>query len=149
MEKLKLSLDLTNTSEFHNLLDVELWIDKNKFFDNSISPGCHHIIHEFDIADGEHYFKIVLKNKNKERPNQHTKIDDQGSIISDAMIAVSNVIVNDIEIDSLVLKKSQYVHDSNGREVIAVHKFYGNLGYNGRVQLKFSTPVYLWMLENM
>ena len=149
METLKLSLDLVNTSEFHNLLDVELWMDKNKFFDNSISPGRHHIIHEFDVSDGEHYFKIVLKNKNKERSNKHTKIDNQGSIISDSMIAVSNVIVNDIEIDNLLVEKAQYVHDSNGIETIAVHPFYGNLGCNGHVQLKFSTPIYLWLLENM
>ena len=148
MEKLKLSLDVVNPSEFHNL-GIELWLNKQKFFDNSISPGTHHIIHEFEVADGDHFFKIKLKNKNKDRVNEHTKIDDNGTIISDAVIDISNVTFNEIQIDQLMTDHGEYVHDNNGSQVIAVHKFYGSLGCNGHVQLKFSTPIDFWLLENM
>ena len=144
MDKIKLSLDITNPSEFHNL-GIELWIDKAKFFDNLIGPGTHHVIHEFEIADGDHCFKIKFKNKRHE----HTKIDEAGGIISDALINVSNICLDEIKIDQLIHEKAEYIHDTNGIETIAVHPFYGNLGCNGHVQLKFSTPVYLWLLENM
>jgi hypothetical protein len=148
MDKIKLSLDIVNSSEFHNM-GIELWLNKQKFFDNLISPGIHHVIHEFEIDDGNHCFKIRLKNKNKNTVNEHTKINDAGEIISDALIDISNVSVNGIKIDQLLYKKAEYVHDNNGSETIAVHKFYGDLGCNGHVQLHFFTPIYLWLLENM
>jgi hypothetical protein len=148
MDKIKLSLDITNPSEFHNL-GIELWLNKTMFFDQLITPGTHHVIHEFDGNDGEHYFKIKLKNKNKESDNEHTKVNEAGEITSDALILISNMSLDEIMIDQLMYEKAEYVHDGNGSKTIAVHKFYGNLGCNGHVQLKFSTPVYLWLLENM
>ena len=148
MDKIKLSLDITNPSEFHNL-GIELWLNKTKFFDNPVAPGTHHVEYDFDGSDGEHYFKIRLKDKNKNADNEHTKINEAGEIISDVLIFVSNISLDEILIDQLMYEKAEYVHDGNGSKTIAVHKFYGNLGCNGHVQLKFSTPVYLWLLENM
>lgn len=144
MEKIKLSLDVINPSQFHNL-GIELWINKAKFFDNLIGPGTHHVIHEFDSNDGDHILKIKFKNKT----NEHTKINDAGEIISDALINISNITLDEIKIDQLVFEKSEYIHDGNGSQTIAVHRFYGDLGCNGHVQLRFSTPIYLWLLENM
>lgn len=144
MDLIRLSLDISNTSEFHNM-GIELWIDRNKFFDNSVAPGTHHVIHEFDCEDGEHWLKIVLKNKTQE----NTKIDHEGNIVADSLINVSNICLDEINIDTMMHNLADYVHDGNGTKTIAVHDFYGNLGCNGRVQLKFSAPVYLWLLENM
>jgi len=144
MDRVKLSLDVVNASEFHNM-GIELWIDKNKFFDNAITPGCHHIIHEFDCADSEHWLKIVLKNKTQE----NTQIDESGNIVKDGLISISNVCLDEINIDNMLTLLADYVHDGNGSQTISVHPFYGHLGCNGRVQLKFSSPVYLWLLENM
>lgn len=144
MDRIKLGVDISNTSEFHNL-SIELWLDKDKFFDSTIAPGKHHVIHEFDGADGDHILKIKLKNKTAE----HTQIDEQGNIISDALITVDNVYLDEINIDQLIWSHGEYVHDGNGTEVISVHKFYGDMGCNGHVQLRFSSPVYLWLLENM
>ncbi len=144
MDKIKISLDLVNISEFHNM-GIELWIDDDKFFDNNISPGRHHVIHELECAEGEHWFHIVFKDKLPE----NTQIDDQGSIISDALIDIENVCLDEINIDTMLHALADYVHDGNGTKTVAVHPFYGHLGCNGRVELKFSTPVYLWLLENM
>jgi len=144
MEKVKLSLDVINSSEFHNI-GIELWLDKTKFFDNTVSPGTHHIIHEFESDNSDHYLKITLKNKT----DQHTKINESGEIISDALINISNLNLDEINIDQLLYDKGEYIHNGNGSKTIAIHPFYGDMGCNGHVQLKFSTPVYLWLLENM
>jgi hypothetical protein len=144
MENIKISLDVTNPSQFHNI-GIELWLDQQKFFDNTVSPGRHHVIHEFESADQDHFFKIVLKNKTHE----HTKIDDEGNIISDTLINVSNVCFDEINIDDIIYVLADYVHDNNGSSVPAVHDFFGDLGCNGQVQFKFSTPVYLWLIDNM
>jgi hypothetical protein len=126
-------------------MGIELWIDKNKFFDNNISPGRHHVVHEFECAEGEHWFKIVFKDKLPE----NTRIDDQGNIVDDALIDIENVCLDEINIDTMLHSLADYVHDGNGSQAMAVDKFYGHLGCNGQVTLKFSAPVYLWLLENM
>jgi len=144
MDTIKISLDVVNQSQHHNL-GIELWIDKQKFFDNSISPGKHHIVHDFQAADGEHVLRAVLKNKTTE----HTRVDQSGNIIEDALIHFGNIMLDEIDVTQLVYQLSQYVHDGNGSKTIAVHPFYGDMGCNGRVQLSFQSPVYLWLLENM
>ena len=144
MDTIKISFDVVNRSQHHNL-GIELWIDKQKFFDNSISPGKHHIVHDFQAADGEHVLRAVLKNKTTE----HTRVDQSGNIIEDALIHLGNIMLDEIDVTQLVYQLSQYVHDGNGHETIAVHPFYGDMGCNGRVQLSFQSPVYLWLLENM
>jgi hypothetical protein len=144
MDKIKLSLDITNPSEFHNL-GIELWIDKAKFFDNLIGPGTHHVINEFESNEADHEFKIILKNKTDE----HTSIDEAGNIVEDVLINVKNISLDEINIDRLVVSHSEYHHSGNDSYKQQPHKFYGNLGCNGTVMLKFSTPVYIWLLENM
>jgi|688.fasta_scaffold640609_1 hypothetical protein len=144
MDTIKISFDVTNRSQHHNL-GIELWIDRDKFFDSDISPGQHHIIHSFDAADGEHVLRAVLKNKTAE----HTQVDESGNIIEDALIHLGNITLDEINVTQLVYQLAQYVHDGNGHETIAVHRFYGDLGCNGHVQMSFQSPVYLWLLENM
>jgi hypothetical protein len=144
MNKIKLSLDITNASEFHNL-GIELWLDKSKFFDNTVSPGTHQVMHEFSENEADYEFKIILKNK----IDEHTTIDDKGNIVADALIKIDNIYLDEIAIDQLVYQHAEYFHNGNNSYEIKPHKFYGNLGCNGTVSLKFSTPVYLWLLENM
>jgi len=47
------------------------------------------------------------------------------------------------------VKLAQYQHDFNGTGNPTIDKFYGEMGCNGTVSLKFTTPIYLWLLENM
>jgi hypothetical protein len=44
---------------------------------------------------------------------------------------------------------AKYQHDFNGTGKLTTQNFYGELGCNGTVSLKFSTPIYIWLLENM
>jgi hypothetical protein len=145
MKKVRISLDVINTSKNHNV-GIELRLDNFKFFDSTVSPGTHHILHEFNEDDAEHCLYIVMKGKTQ----QDTKLDEQGNIIEDTIIDVKNITIDEINIDHLMIDLSQYIHDGNGTEVSqSIHKFYGHMGCNGRVQLKFTCPVYLWLLENM
>jgi hypothetical protein len=102
---------------------------------------------EFAIADdeGEHELKFVLKNKTQD----HTAIDEQGNITSDAVLSITNVSIDGIKLGHMFSEQTCYYHDTNGTESLAEHKFFGAMGCNGHVSLKFSTPIYLWLLENM
>jgi hypothetical protein len=98
-----------------------------------------------EVEDVEHTVKIVLKNKTA----AHTKVNESGEIVKDSMISISNIKLDDIEIDQVFFEQSQYTHSFNSDAESVTQLFYGNIGCNGSVEFKFSTPVYLWLLENM
>jgi hypothetical protein len=102
---------------------------------------------EFDIAEdeGDHELKFVLKNKTQD----HTTVDVHGNIVSDAMLSISNVAMDEIKLGHMFFEQTHYHHDTNGSQLLAEHKFFGAMGCNGHVSLKFSTPIYMWLLENM
>jgi hypothetical protein len=101
---------------------------------------------EFDDAeDVAHTLTIVLKNKTA----AHTKIDEAGEIVGDSMISISDVKLDDLELGHLFFEKAVYQHAFNSDAETQEHAFYGNMGCNGAVEFKFSTPVYIWLLENM
>lgn len=95
--------------------------------------------------DGDHELCIVIAGKN----SAHTQVDSQGNIIKDVVVNITNVTVDGIDISHLFNEKCVYTHDFNGTTPEIAEKFYGTAGCNGTISFKFSTPLYLWLLENM
>ena len=126
-------------------LGMEIWIDNQKLFDQDHVQKSHTISTDLSDDDGEHELRFVLKNKLSE----HTQIDADNTIISDARISVSGIKFEGTALNQLVTNLAQYQHNFNGTGELSVHKFYGELGCNGTVSLKFNTPIYLWLLEHM
>lgn len=126
-------------------LGAEIWLDNIKILDLDPVTGSMPFSHEINDDEAEHQLRIVLKNK---RP-EHTQIDNQGEIISDARLTISNVSFDDIMLKHLLVKKSIYTHDFNGHGPVTQQEFYGEMGCNGVVSFKFNTPVLVWLLENM
>jgi len=124
---------------------MEIWLDDHKLFDQD------HVDHacpvEYQMPDdyGDHEMRFVLKNKQSD----HTQVDLDGNIVSDTTVMVSDIRFDDIDCQYLTVKLAQYQHDFNGTGNLTIDKFYGEMGCNGTVSLKFTTPVYLWLLENM
>lgn len=96
-----------------------------------------------DVAD--HELRFVMKNKTQE----HTTVDEHGSIVKDARLTISNVTFDEIPLEQIFFEQAVYTHDFNGTQAETTNKFYGEMGCNGTVSLKFSTPIYLWLLEHM
>jgi len=112
------------------------------------TPRVNHEIeieHTFSNDDGEHELAIELFGKTAE----HTKIDQAGEIVSDSVLTVDGIEIDAIDINFLFQQLSAYTHDFNGTQAPIEQKFYGSLGCNGVVKFRFTTPVYLWFLENM
>jgi len=126
-------------------LGMEIWIDDQKLFDQAHVQESHRISTDLSDSDGEHELRFVLKNKLSE----HTQIDADNTIVSDARISVSDIEFDGIALNHLMPDLAEYQHNFNGNEELSVHKFYGELGCNGTVSLKFTTPIYLWLLEHM
>ena len=85
----------------------------------------------------------------KNKTTDHTQIDEHGTIIQDAVIKINNLCFDEIELGQVFIDHAEYVHDFNGTKNIITDKFYGEMGCNGTVSLKFTTPIYIWLLENM
>ena len=126
-------------------LGCEIWIDNACVFDQDHVNDPAVVAHEFSDDDGEHSLRITLKNKLPE----HTKIDDQDNIVSDAMLSVSEISFDEIDCTQIVQDLAVYRHNLNGTAPEIEDRFFGDMGCNGTVELKFTTPVYLWILENM
>jgi hypothetical protein len=135
-------LDTTNTSV---PLGFEAWVDNQKFFDTDHVQAQQPVVVEIADIDGEHELRFVLKNKTSD----HTQIDKAGSIVSDARLIVTDLAFDEIKLGDMVTKQAVYTHDFNGTQQEIQDEFYGDLGCNGTVSLKFSTPIYLWLLEHM
>ena len=126
-------------------IGAEVWVN------NTCVINCEHVDsaisfeHSLDDVEGEHELRIVMKHKQA----SHTRLDEQGNIVQDAVLTVSDLEFDSINIMRIVTQQSQYTHDFNGSQPDGVHRFYGDMGCNGTMSMKFTTPVYLWLLENM
>ena len=116
------------------------------FFDQILTQKEISIDTEFSDVDGETYrLEIEMSGKKPE----HTIVDYEGNIAEDRMIEISDFAIDDFALAQLFTEKTQYYHDFNGSCTPVVDGFSGAMGCNGVVKFEFTTPAYIWMLENM
>lgn len=140
--KINCVLNTTNPSV---PLGAEIWVDNNRVFDTDHLEGLYKFEHQLVEDDAEHELRFVLKNKQEE----HTIVNESGNIISDACLTITDISFDEIMLGQIVVDKAIYTHNFNGAGEKIQTKFYSDIGCNGEVSLKFNTPIYLWLLENM
>ena len=127
-------------------LGFEAWIDDRRFLDIDHVKDPQPVAVELDDEDEVlHELRLVLKNKT----TAHTQVDEHGNIVADARLQITDMAFDEIQLRNMVSEQAVYTHDFNGTGKATVDKFYGELGCNGTVSLKFATPMYLWLLEHM
>jgi hypothetical protein len=143
MQTAKLGFRISATEA---VLDFSVILDGKIQWQGCPGTNMQEITLEFDDADDEsHVLEFVLSGKTI----KHTKITDQGKITSDVTVRIENISFDNIEIDQIVSELAEYHHDFNGTQSAVIERFYGEIGCNGTVRLEFTTPIYLWLLENM
>lgn len=126
-------------------LGLRVTLDQVTIFETAHVTETVQLNHEMSDADGEHELTFELFGKLPE----HTKITETGEIVSDALLEINNITLDGIDLDQFFQSLAVYQHDFNGTQPPQQDRFYGHIGCNGTVTLKFTTPVYLWLLENM
>ncbi len=126
-------------------MGVEIWIDDHCVLDLESLDQAHEFEHVMSDMPGDHELKFVLKNKNSD----HTSVDQHGNIIKDNCLEIQDLAFDGILIENIFHNLACYQHDFNGTGNAVQDKFYGIMGCNGSVKLKFSTPVYVWVLEHL
>lgn len=144
METAKISFDI-ETSDAECPFGIEIWLDDAVLLTNNYVQ--EKIAFDYNIRDddGVHELRVLLTGKTAD----HTRMDADGNIIKDATLTISNIVIDDININQLFLDKCVYTHDFNGTQPEIQDTFHGIAGCNGTISFKFSTPIYLWLLENM
>lgn len=122
------------------------------FFDNQSIFRSDHISEPVDFTylindetESDHVLEFVMTSKTQD----FTVVDDQGNIVSDAMLSVKKIQIDEVDLFQLFTEKSVYRHSFNGTQPEFDDQFFGDMGCNGRIKFQFSTPFYIWLLENM
>jgi hypothetical protein len=125
-------------------LGTEVWIDDTCVINVEHVDQVVCFSHQLDEEEGEHELRIVLKHKTE----AHTDVNEEGEIVRDARLIISDIKFDEVVLGHTFLEKTIYKHDFNGSGDAVEDQFFGEMGCNGNVSLKFSTPAYLWLLEN-
>lgn len=127
-------------------IGVEVWFDNQLVVDCAQVIETKNIVCNFDDNIQQlHHVKIIVKNKTVD----HTTIGTNGEILKDSLLEIKDFNLEEIAIDKIVHEKAVYTHNFNGFGEQISDKFYGSAGCNGSIELEFSSPAYLWLLENM
>lgn len=115
----------------------------------TLTPVPHDYKFQYTFSDSdtvqEHLMEFVLEGKLPE----HTIVDDQGNIVSDVTVAVKNKAFESVAVDTVFNQKTVYQHNFNGSSEPIDDEFHNIMGCNGCASFRFTTPIYLWMLENL
>lgn len=125
-------------------LHLRVTMDDTILFDGDPN-GDHPLLLTMTDDDADHALVFELSGKTP----QHTKIDQDGQILEDLVVKVTDIAFDEIQLGHVLTAKAVYRHDFNGTADPVEEKFYGVMGCNGTVTLPFTTPIYLWLLENM
>lgn len=142
METIKLSFEARSDSN-----DLVLTIRFNDQILTAINPGSNFAAYEFDLSD--ELPNQVLEFDLAGKTNAHTQIDSNGNIVKDCVVEIKNVMLDEIDITQLFMEKSVYKHNFNGNSDNINDSFFGTMGCNGTVRFEFTSPFYVWLLENM
>lgn len=148
MEKINFKIDL-------NIITHED-VKEHPFVNISINgyPQFGEILSKSTIVDidveiqqnTDNFLTIEYMNKDPE----NDVIYNETSILKDKRVEIKSISINDIELDyfSFENKDTLSYESLDGKE-----KHLGfdatKLSWNGRTTLKFTTPIYIWILENL
>jgi len=139
-----ISFDI-NTSDGTAEISITVWMDTTCVYQTDHLTEQKHIDQAVLDDDLEHKLRVVISGKTP----AHTKVDGTGNIIKDVIINISNVTIDGIDITQLFNEKCVYTHNFNGSQPEIQDVFFGDAGCNGTISFSFTTPIYLWLLENM
>jgi hypothetical protein len=134
-----------NTSDGTAAIGIAVWMDDVCVYQTDHLTEHQHVDRTVSDDDTEHDLRIIVSGKT----SKHTQIDEHGNIIKDVVVNILNVTIDEIDIAQLFNEKCVYTHDFNGTQPEIQDTFYGAAGCNGTISFRFTTPIYLWLLENM
>jgi hypothetical protein len=147
MDKIKFSCDVAVKDAADIPLTVSVLLNGEEYYAPTPVNGDLKVEFEFpDEEDKEWKLDLVVSGKD----DSHTTIDENGNVSQSTELMFSNFEIDTVSLDPIILVNSlPYTHNFNGTSETVTEKFYDTAGCNGTITLEFTTPFYLWLLENM
>ena len=155
-EKLKFKLELYAT-RWDKAPRAEILINNHSHYNQEITGTEKEptiIEFEQELTEGENY-SLIIERSGKD--NRQTVVEN-GQIIKDQLLHIKSIEIDEIEIGALVysgLYTPQYPKPwaseqaKAGNALPASFKNVTAMGHNGRWELGFTSPFYMWLLENL
>lgn len=123
-------------------LNLNILIDGQAVFDKQI---CMAQDLSFELPDDikEHRIQFTMTGKTV----NDTRIDEQGNLVKNPMILISDVKFENINCDLWLWRNAVYQHDFNGAQEKFDDTFSGSMGCNGTVAFTYTCPIYVWLLD--
>ena len=155
-EKLKFRLELFATYWDKKPI-AEIFINDKSYAKQEIDgtedkPNILEFEHE--LTEGESY-KLIINRSNKD--NKQTVVESD-KIVKDQLLHIKSIQIDEIDIGALVYEgvyKPEYPEPwasqqrTQGVEIPESFKNCDALGHNGTWTFAFSSPFYMWLLENL
>ena len=156
-EKLKFKLELYATM-WDKPPHAEIIVDGKSYFDGDITstedtPTL--IEFEAELEEDKNYDLII--NRSGKGANQ-TVVNEKGDILKDQMLHIKRIEIDEIELGSLIftgLYTPKYPEPwatqmvESGKELKESFTNVTQMGHNGEWKFSFTTPFYMWLLENL
>ena len=104
------------------------------------------VLHKF-IPDSDNNYRLEIELHGKTADHAH--LDPEGRFEYDSCLRIDAIEFDDIDVMPVFHTHSKYQHNFNGTGHSVTERCFGSMGCNGTVSLEFTTPIYLWLLENM
>jgi hypothetical protein len=156
-ETLHFKIGISSTSDKKHPQFAILVNDQQFVADHLSSSKNQTQYFEFDaeLNEGNHLLIIEFKNKT----NEDTVLDKNGNIIEDLLLNIDSIEIEDIDLGTIIWTSSEYKPNypaayrsqmqAQGTDLAESIKNCVNLGWNGQWTLPFTTPFYMWLLENI
>ena len=109
---------------------------------------------EHELTEGEKYSLIIARSGKDTRQT----VVENGQIIKDQLLHIKSIEIDEIDIGALVYEgvyTPEYPEPwaseqaKAGNALPESFKNVTTIGHNGRWELKFASPFYMWLLENL
>ena len=156
-EKLKFKLELFATM-WDKPPHAEILLEDKSYFEGDITgteqkPDVIEFEHLLD--EGKEY-QLTIKRSGK--TTKQTIVNEKGDILKDQMLHIKSIEIDEINIGALVYE-GVYTpvypepwatqQQENGVDLKESFTNVTQMGFNGKWVLKFESPFYMWLLENL
>ena len=156
-ETLHFKIGLSGSSQVKHP-KFKISINDTEFVNGELKGGVNETEYfEFDVPVAEGKNSLIIEFNNKSVHD--TIMDSNGVIIADLLLNIDSVEIDDIDLNSLLWTSSEYRPNypetykiktaQSGQELSESIINCVNLGWNGKWVLPFTSPFYIWLLENV
>lgn len=156
-EKLKFKLELYATMWDQSPVAEILVNDKSHFKGDITGTENKPDVVEFEheLEEGKDY-SLIIKRSGKGK--KQTVVNENGDLLKDQLLHIKDIEIDKIDIGALVydgVYTPEYPEPwatqqrEAGKELLESFKMVTSMGHHGEWRLKFTSPFYMWLLENL